>query len=162
MFLFLFFKLNIDTRECFCWTKSWSSHVCDSWRSWNGFLVFLRHRSWIPDKNMLVFTATACFFSSILIFSATDSCHGRVFNESFPDIRVTSRDGSISIQRNPRHQQLLHKEKGNQGKSVGTAFPEGSVCPWPGILLQLSMSETSCQSVHDLLLFPSLMNPRWV
>ncbi len=84
------------------------------------------------------------------------------FSTRVSQTSVWPADGSISIQRNPRHQQLLHKEKGNQGKSVGTAFPEGSVCPWPGILLQLSMSETSCQSVHDLLLFPSLMNPRWV
>ncbi len=84
------------------------------------------------------------------------------FSTRVSQTSVWPADGSISIQRNPRHQQLLHKEKGNQGKSVGTAFPEGSVCPWPGILLQLSMSKTSCQSVHDLLLFPSLMNPRWV
>lgn len=84
MFLFLFFKLNIETRECFCWTKSWSSHVCDSWRSWNGFLVFLRHRSWIPDKNMLVFTATACFFSSILIFFHNRFVPWKGFQREFP------------------------------------------------------------------------------
>lgn len=150
MFLFLFFKLNIDTRECFCWTKSWSSHVCDSWRSWNPRQEYAR-----LHRHCLLFFVHPDFFPQPI--RAMEGFSTRVSQTS-----VWPADGSISIQRNPRHQQLLHKEKGNQGKSVGTAFPEGSVCPWPGILLQLSMSETSCQSVHDLLLFPSLMNPRWV
>lgn len=78
-------------------------------------LVFLHHCSGIPDKNMLDFFHLSCFFPL---------WKGRVSQTS---LRLA--DGSISIQRNPRHQQLRHKEKGNQGKRVGMAFPEGSVCP---------------------------------
>lgn len=40
-------------------------HACDSWKSWNVFLVLLRHRSGISNKNMLICLP---FFSILLFF----------------------------------------------------------------------------------------------
>lgn len=157
----------METRECFHWKKSWSSQMPFTPATHGGAGMFSLFCCVTDPGSPTRICSSACLFFHpaffFFFFFAPDSLSAMEgFSTRVPQTSLRAADGSFSIQRMAHHQQLLHKENGNQGKSVGMAFPEGSVCPWPGILLQFSMSEASYQSVHDLLLFPLFMNLSWV